>query len=219
MRKTVDYVRRNFHYIRPLEWQAAAKALYRRFSRSGIFISEDEMPLCSLFPEQMLSKVVARFNPKSVLDVGCGTGRALEFFLSKGIDAVGIEGSAIARVKSLHPDRIIPCDLRKPVDLGRTFDLVWCFEVAEHIHSRFTMCSFKPWLGTHRWLLCLRLLLVREAKVISICNRRPIGSQKLRTLDLSSIPKLQPSSQTHGNSIPTTLWCLFGNDLTIVRVR
>ena len=138
MRKTVDYVRRNFHYIRPLEWQAAAKALYRRFSRSGIFISEDEMPLCSLFPEQMLSKVVARFNPKSVLDVGCGTGRALEFFISKGIDAVGMEGSAIARAKSLHPDRIILCDLRKPVDLGRTFDLVWCFEVAEHIHSRFT---------------------------------------------------------------------------------
>jgi SAM-dependent methyltransferase len=94
--------------------------------------------MCSLFPERMLSKVVSRFNPKSVLDVGCGTGRALEFFLSKGLDAFGIEGSAIARAKSLHPDRILPCDLRKPVDLGRTFDLVWCFEVAEHIHSRFT---------------------------------------------------------------------------------
>jgi SAM-dependent methyltransferase len=138
MRKAVDYVCRNFHYIRPSQWRAAAKALYRRFSKSGIFISEDEMPMCSLFPERMLSKVVARFNPKSVLDVGCGTGRALEFFLSKGLDAFGIEGSAIARAKSLHPDRILPCDLRKPVDLGRTFDLVWCFEVAEHIHSRFT---------------------------------------------------------------------------------
>jgi len=138
MRNTVDYVRRNFHYIRPSQWRAAAKALYRRFSRSGIFISEDEMAMCSLFPERMLSTVVARFNPKSVLDIGCGTGRALEFFLSKGLDVVGIEGSAMARAKSLHPDRIIQCDLRKPVDLGRTFDLVWCFEVAEHIHSRFT---------------------------------------------------------------------------------
>ena len=138
MRNTVDYVRRNFHYIRPSQWRAAAKALYRRFSRSGIFISEDEMAMCSLFPERMLSTVVARFNPKSVLDIGCGTGRALEFFLSRGLDVVGIEGSAMARAKSLHPDRIIQCDLRKPVDLGRTFDLVWCFEVAEHIHSRFT---------------------------------------------------------------------------------
>jgi SAM-dependent methyltransferase len=138
VRKTVAYLHRNFHYILPSQWKAAAKALYRRFSRSGIFISEDEMPMCSLFPERMLSKVVARFSPKSVLDVGCGTGKALEFFLSKGIDAVGIEGSAIARAKSLHPDRIIPCDLRKPVHLGRTFDLVWCFEVAEHIHFRFT---------------------------------------------------------------------------------
>ena len=138
MRNTVDYVRRNFHYIRPSQWRAAAKALYRRFSRGGIFISEDEMAMCSLFPERMLSTVVARFNPKSVLDIGCGTGRALEFFLSKGLDVVGIEGSAMARAKSLHPDRIIQCDLRKPVDLGRTFDLVWCFEVAEHIHSRFT---------------------------------------------------------------------------------
>ena len=212
MRNTVDYVRRNFHYIRPSQWRAAAKALYRRFSRSGIFISEDEMAMCSLFPERMLSTVVARFNPKSVLDIGCGTGRALEFFLSKGLDVVGIEGSAMARAKSLHPDRIIQCDLRKPVDLGRTFDLVWCFEVAEHIHSRFTMCSFKPWLGTRRWLLCLPLLLVKGEKVISTCNRKPTGSRKLPKLDLSSIRKLRRSSRIRGNSIPTMLWCLFENN-------
>ncbi len=28
-------------------------------------------------------------------------------------------------------------DLNEPLDLGEKFDLVWCFEVAEHIHPRY----------------------------------------------------------------------------------
>ena len=214
MRKTVDYVRRNFHYIRPLEWQAAAKALYRRFSRSGIFISEDEMPLCSLFPEQMLSKVVARFNPKSVLDVGCGTGVVAVTAARAGARVMGLDLTPELLERARENAQIAEVDIQwheGDVEQMPFEDAAFDVVVSQYGH----MFAPRPDVAMNEMLR----VLVKEEKVISICNRRPIGSQKLRTLDLSSIPKLQPSSQTHGNSIPTTLWCLFGNDLTIVRVR
>ena len=56
---------------------------------------------------------------------------------SRYVDAIGIEGSKLAKRKAKHPERIHTRDLNKPIDLSRRFDLVWCFEVAEHIHPKF----------------------------------------------------------------------------------
>lgn len=68
---------------------------------------------------------------KSVLDVGCGRGFSLAFFLENGIDAIGIEGSKLAIKNSKYPEKIQQKNLNKKVDLKRKFDVVWCFEVAE----------------------------------------------------------------------------------------
>ena len=95
------------------------------------------MGLCSLLAARMLSVGLEMFQPTSVLDVGCGTGRAIDWFLARGVDAIGIEGSALAKQKAKHPERIHTCDLNKPIDLSRRFDMVWSFEVAEHIHPKF----------------------------------------------------------------------------------
>lgn len=133
----INWVLRNLHYIRPDEWRSGLKAGRRRLTRASIFFDESEMGLCSLLAEKMLTLTVETFDPQSVLDVGCGTGRALDWFLERGVDAIGIEGSKLAKKKAKHPERIHTHDLNKPVDLSRRFDLVWCFEVAEHIHPRF----------------------------------------------------------------------------------
>lgn len=66
-------------------------------------------------------------RPASLLDVGCGDGslvlRAREF----GVDAIGVDLTV--------PDHAAfrQADLRVPLDLGRTFDWVLCWEVAEHL--------------------------------------------------------------------------------------
>ena len=36
-----------------------------------------------------------------------------------------------------RPEHIVLQDLNCAVNLGRKFDLVWCFEVAEHIHPAY----------------------------------------------------------------------------------
>ncbi len=93
--------------------------------------------MCSLFPGQMLEETIRIFHPQSVLDLGCGTGRSLEWFHDYGIDVVGIEGSALAISKSSHQDRIVQADLNEEINLGRKFDLVWSYEVVEHIHPDY----------------------------------------------------------------------------------
>ena len=61
--------------------------------------------------------------PQSVLDLGCGQGEWLDAFGLE--DARGIDIAA--------PFQHMRRDLTDPLYLGRTFDLVVCLEVAEHL--------------------------------------------------------------------------------------
>jgi SAM-dependent methyltransferase len=96
-----------------------------------------ELWMASHCPTSLLDAVIAEWNPQSCLDVGCGTGQTLRFFLEKGIDSLGLEGSRAAIEASPVKDHILCVNLNTPVNVGRRFDLVWSFEVAEHIHPRF----------------------------------------------------------------------------------
>jgi len=76
------------------------------------------------------------FRPKSVIDVGCGTGAWLKVWrdLFKIEDLMGIEGPYVEKETLLIPaDKIVFKDLKKPIDINRRFDLAMSLEVAEHI--------------------------------------------------------------------------------------
>ncbi len=75
----------------------------------------------------------------SVLDVGCGVGAFLAEFLRSGVrEAIGIEGEWIRSAPIAIPNESIAiADLRQRFDLGRTFDMVLCLEVAEHLEADF----------------------------------------------------------------------------------
>jgi hypothetical protein len=88
--------------------------------------------------------ILESFNIKSLIDFGCARGEYVKGFLDQGIDAWGIEGSPCCLQETLLPqDRLIIADLRLPLNIVKTVDLVMCFEVAEHIEDEHahTFCQ------------------------------------------------------------------------------
>jgi SAM-dependent methyltransferase len=77
------------------------------------------------------------FQPKSVVDVGCGIGTFLKVFKDLGVkEILGIDGKWVDRAKLYISDNeFMVADLEKPIVLDRTFDLVLSLEVAEHLSS------------------------------------------------------------------------------------
>lgn len=73
----------------------------------------------------------ATFNPRSVVDLGCGNGVFLLDFMEDGLEVLGVDFETNAK-KNLG-DRFQQGDLSKPLDLHKKYDLALCIEVAEHI--------------------------------------------------------------------------------------
>ncbi|MEJ7892747.1 MAG: class I SAM-dependent methyltransferase [Solirubrobacteraceae bacterium] len=75
------------------------------------------------------------FDPKRVLDVGCGPGFLMYFLHELGIDVQGVDFSPSSR-------DLAPAEMRERIRIGdvatshfadRSFDLVICREVFEHL--------------------------------------------------------------------------------------
>lgn len=81
------------------------------------------------------SSIVTRFKPKSLIDVGCGTGVMLTAFRRHGLDVRGLEYSTAGlrrcKERQLNVQRF---DLeRDTLRTARTYDLALSLEVAEHL--------------------------------------------------------------------------------------
>lgn len=87
---------------------------------------------------QILSMLKNYFEPRSVVDVGCGLGTWLKAAQDLGIaDVRGVEGPWLKKEDVVIPlDLIVQVDLEKPFSLGRRFDLAVCLEVGEHLAAQ-----------------------------------------------------------------------------------
>jgi SAM-dependent methyltransferase len=78
--------------------------------------------------------VVDLVRPRSVVDIGCGTGGWLATFAQHGVaEYLGIDGFTPAGLLEIPRDRFMEADLTQPLAVGRCFDLAVCLEVAEHL--------------------------------------------------------------------------------------
>jgi 2-polyprenyl-3-methyl-5-hydroxy-6-metoxy-1,4-benzoquinol methylase len=113
-----------------LPFLAAKQPLYDR----SFFEYQDHIQ--SPVYEALADALYACLRPRSVVDVGCGTGFLLERFAMRGATIRGLEGSRHAIALSPVADSITRCNLERGVPrLGR-FDLCLCIEVAEHLPAR-----------------------------------------------------------------------------------
>lgn len=78
-----------------------------------------------------------RFKPKSVIDLGCGPGLYLLPFKDAGAEVLGVDACE-AGGSLLDESEFSRIDLRFPFCPERRYDLAICFEVAEHLHPRFS---------------------------------------------------------------------------------
>jgi len=115
-----------------------ARKLRMMATRNSTFHSTDELALANSCPARMVDEMIRLFQPRSILDIGQGTGQAVAYFIKKGIaDVVGVEGSREAIRASPFPEKAVLWNLNKTLDLHRRFDLIYSVEVVEHIHPRY----------------------------------------------------------------------------------
>ena len=117
------------------------KPAVRRASKMRLFkdsrFEAGELWMAACNPQHVLDAVYEHWTPKSFLDVGCGVGVALQRLSARGVDCLGLEGSTEAINHSPVKNLIQKTNLNKPIDCGRRFDVVWSYEVAEHIHEQY----------------------------------------------------------------------------------
>lgn len=84
--------------------------------------------------EAVVPLIVDLVRPASVVDVGCGTGTWVAVFSEHGVsDVLGIDGDWVRPFLEIPESRFRSADISAPVNVGRSFDLAVCLEVAEHL--------------------------------------------------------------------------------------
>jgi len=74
-------------------------------------------------------------RPRSMLDIGCGPGHLVDVAARLGVDAAGVDLLA-PYAPTPGGGRTSPIDLRRPHQFGRLYQMVLCWEVAEHVPAR-----------------------------------------------------------------------------------
>jgi SAM-dependent methyltransferase len=84
---------------------------------------------------EIVPLVLELLHPRSVVDVGCGTGAWLAAFQDYGVpDVLGIDGAHVPpELLEVPANCFLVRDLARPLRLARRFDLVLALEVAEHL--------------------------------------------------------------------------------------
>jgi SAM-dependent methyltransferase len=84
---------------------------------------------------EVVPLVLELLRPRSIVDVGCGTGSWLAVFREHGIeDVLGIDGDYVdRRILEIPGEQVIAFDLKNALRLERRFDLAVSLEVAQNL--------------------------------------------------------------------------------------
>jgi SAM-dependent methyltransferase len=114
-----------------------SKEVYHRFRGDSytreFFLHQHELARRSA--DVVVPLVMQLVEPRSVVDVGCGSGAWLAAFADRGVEQIlGIDSEAVPPDVLAVPSSVMcTWDLTSPLRLDSTFDLVLCLEVVEHL--------------------------------------------------------------------------------------
>ena len=121
-----------FHSSAVIFWSRENRVPVRVYG-TMFFKRQKEASLASA--REIVPHISKLIHPKSVVDIGCGTGAWLSVFKENGVDDIlGVDGDYVDRRILLIPqEQFVPFDLRKRLTIDRQFDLAVSLEVAEHL--------------------------------------------------------------------------------------
>jgi hypothetical protein len=77
------------------------------------------------------------FQPRSVIDLGCGDGTWLKVFLEHGVEKIlGIDGYAQSEILQIPSENFLSHNLCEFLKVDETFDMALSLEVAEHLPQK-----------------------------------------------------------------------------------
>jgi hypothetical protein len=91
------------------------------------------------FAPQVWDRLIEKYNPSTYIDVGCGAGHSLKYFIDKGLDGIGVEGYMEAINSSSVKDNIVVHDYTESEFIpSKKIDLAWCCEFVEHVEEKYS---------------------------------------------------------------------------------
>lgn len=91
-------------------------------------------------------RLIADYDIKSVVDVGCGGAATTKWFQDHGVEALGVEGDPFAWEHRKCDPVILHDFTRGPFVPNKAFDLAWTSEFVEHVEEAF----MANWMATLR---------------------------------------------------------------------
>lgn len=112
------------------------KAILKRIYDRDFFLQGERLKCTSAHKVAEIITNNIRFD--TVFDIGCGMGIYLDALHKLGKHALGCDFSFDGVNMAPQNFTVFLADATKPIVLNRKFDLLICFEVAEHIPSKFS---------------------------------------------------------------------------------
>lgn len=88
--------------------------------------------------KQVAKVINSYFEYETVFDIGCGMGLYINELRKTGKTVLGCDYSDAAVQIANEELKVFKADATKPIHIDDTFDLVMCFEVAEHIQTQYS---------------------------------------------------------------------------------